>query len=240
MATEFKSEDVGLESWIDEGVSFLQAEVTIYRNPAMFAKYGPLMERLQILRETRKPKKDKKERSLEESVGGEVTAWEAKEESLGDSFAAEIDEEIEAVEAEAQALWDEYAADTEVWTLRRLNAEEVEEVKNSIGPLPEQPMRPSSTKMSTAQVKTQLRKMEAWALAMAEYRDELSARCLPLAVMSVKVKGEDKPVPSVEGFLRLKKRPGGDEHFAELVAAMSKLTAEGVSIMAPHSEGTGA
>lgn len=244
MATEFKSEDADIESWIDDGVSFLQAEVKLYRDPGMFAKYQPLMQEIQILEKELKPVRDKKERTLdEESLGGEQAAT-FTDESLGDETKSEVVQALEDARAEAQKLYDEYAANTEVWVIRRLNTEEVQELKDQIGDLPEQPPKPSSTKMSQADQRKALAKMQEWSKAVGEYKTELDTLCLQRAVVSitVTVKGKEKTVEgiSLDGINRLKKRPGGDAHFQELVEAMAALSTEGVSIMAPHSPGAGA
>lgn len=244
MATEFKSEDADLESWIDDGVSFLQAEVKIYRDPGMFAKYQPLMQEIQILERELKPVRDKKERTLdEESLGGEQAAT-FTDESLGDETKSEVVQALEDARAEAQKLYDEYAANTEVWVIRRLNVEEVQALKDQIGDLPDQPQKPSSTKMSQADQRKALAKMQEWSKAVGEYKRELDTLCLQRAVVSitVNVKGTEKIVEgiSLDGIERLKKRAGGDAHFQELVEAMTALSTEGVSIMAPHSPGAGA
>lgn len=240
MATEYKSEDVDLEAWIDEGVSFLQADVTIYRDPGMFKEYGPLMEKIRILEnELKPPKEPKRDRGLEEeSVGGEQAA-EFADESLGDETKSEVQRALDEAREEAQALWEKYEANKEVWTLRRLNEEEVEEMKATLGPLPDQPSGLRSG-ANSAQKKAYVDRMEKWSVKMTNYADELHLNLLPKAVLKVVVKGKEVPVPSVDGMRRLRTRPGGDAHFKELRDAMTSLTAEGVSIMAPHSEGTGA
>lgn len=239
MATEYKSEDRDLESWIDDGVSFLQAEVTIFRDPAMFAKYGPLMQRIDILEKELKPKKDKKERSLgEESVGGDSQA--IVDESLADTFSSEISAELDGLYVEAEKLYAEYSKNTEVWTLRRLNEDEIEEKRDILGNMPDEPVRPSSTKMSKAQRDTAVRNMVAWSEKVQEYSDELHTLCLAESVVSVLVKGKQVPKPTLDGIRRLRKRAGGDAHFKELRDAMNALAIEGVSIMAPHRDGAGA
>lgn len=240
MATEFKSEDADLESWIDDGVSFLQAEVKIYRNPAIFAKYQPIMDRIRILEDQLKPKKEKRERSLdEESVGGDQAAA-FTDESLGDSLKSEVEQAIDKAYAEAEKLWAEYSEDCEVWTLRRLNEEEVTEEREKLGDLPEPPGKISTTKASQKMREKWAEEMAEWAEAMDTYNNELHTICLSKAVISVNVKGKVLKGVSVDGIRRLKKRPGGDQHFKELREAMNALTLEGVSIMAPHRDGAGA
>lgn len=237
MTTEFKNTEVGLDDWIDNGVSFLQAEVTIYRNPAIYAKYQPLMEQIYALeQELKPPKKDKKERSLEESVGG---IPEAQEEALGEGIRAGLSQRLEELYAEAQVIYDEYVKDIEVWTLRRLDEHEVQEEREALGPVPEAPAKPPVNAKAAAQT-AHKRKMEAWIVEIREYTDQLNKRCLARATMKVVVKGEEKPAPSYEGIQRLEKRPGGKRHLEELIKALESLTVEGVEIMAPHREGAGA
>ena len=250
MATEYKAEDVDVEDWISEGVSFLQAEVTLYRDPSMYAEYGPLMERIQILEKAIKPKKERKERSLdEESIGGEQQAS-FDDESLSDTTKSEVNEELEKLYARAAELHKAYTENSELWVLRRLNEDEVEDMKRELGDLPEQPVPipNSSSKVSAAMKKRYVAEMVKFSQAMKEYADRLHTNLLPDAVMKVTVKGKVKvdtlnaPATklTVNDIERLKRRPGGDAHFKELVEAMTNLLTEGVSIMAPHREGTGA
>src|SRR5690606_24540439 len=49
VSTKFEVKgDTSLDDWID-GVSYLQADVTIYRNPALLAEYRPLLARIDDL-----------------------------------------------------------------------------------------------------------------------------------------------------------------------------------------------
>lgn len=247
MATKFETkDDVPLEDWISDGISYLQAQVLIYRDPGMFAKYGPLMEEIRILEDTLKPKKDKRERGLEEeSLGAEQEAT-FTDESLGDSTKSEVSQALEEKRAEAQKLWDEYARNTETWTLRRLNEDEVIEIREGIGEVPEMPDKPSSTKSPQRVREAWTQKMVEWSKEMDTFNKELHTRCLAEAVVQVEltIKGRKKVMKGanikVDDIRRLQKRPGGDAHFKELKEAMLGLTVEGVQIMAPHSDGAGA
>jgi hypothetical protein len=240
MATKYESKDVPLEDWVEDGVSYLQAEVTIYRDPGMFAKYGPLMEKIRILEDARKPKKEKRERGLEEeAIGGEQEAV-FTDESLSDSVRAEVDQELEKARAEAEKLWETYSKNTEVWTIRRLNEDEVVAIREDIGEIPEQPAKLSTTKASQRMREAWADKMVEWSKEMDKFNRELHTRCLAEAVVQVKVRGRKVKKPDVEMIRRLQKRPGGDAHFKELKEALLGLTMEGVEIMAPHREGTGA
>lgn len=240
MATEYELTETPIEDWIDEGVSFLQAKVTLYRNPAIYAQYGPLLEQIRALEGELAPKKEKSKRdgSLdEESLGGAP----AGEESLGeDSLTTAMSQRLEELYTEAENLWKIYSEDVEVWTLRRLDDHEVRAVQEEMDiPVPTAP--PAMNPKASPSAKTaHAKKFEKFITEMKTYTEELNIRCLALAVMDVVVKGDKKPAPSLEGLRRLRARPGGVVHVRELIAALESLTAEGVNIMAPHRSGAGA
>lgn len=242
MSTEFELNQTPIEDWIEEGVSFLQANVTIYRNPSIYAQYQPLLDQIQALETELAPApKSKKEASLgEEALGDQVRAAQEEESLADDGLTSEMRARLEELYTEAERLWKLYSDDVEVWTLRRLDEAEVKEVQQGMEmPLPIAPNKPGnkpSNQMQAAYVK----KFETFIVGMKEYSDELNIRCLARAVLKVVVKGEEKPPPSLEGLRRLKKRPGGESHIRELVEALENLTAEGVNIMAPHRGGAGA
>lgn len=242
MSTQYELNQTPLEDWIDEGVSFLQANVTLYRNPAIYAEYQPLVEQIRVLEAELAPvAKPKKESALgEEALGDQVRAAQA-EESLGeDSLTGEIRTRLEELYAKAEELWKQYSDNSEVWTLRRLDPSEVKEIQKGMEmPLPEAPNK-ISDKASNQMKSAHAKKFETFLLSMVEYTDELNLRCLAAAVLKVVVKGEEKPAPSLDGLRRLKKRPGGQAHIRELVEALESLTTEGVDIMAPHRSGAGA
>lgn len=249
MATKFESKDVDVEDWIDKGVSYLQAEVTIYRNPAIYAKYAPLLESIQALEAERAKilgPQTKRKSSREESLGDDVpTTLPKGEETLGEGNALlqEINDALEAKHTEAKALWEAYSANTEVWTLRRLDEVEIEEERVTMAaegrelptPPPDLPAR-ASNQMKTAHAK----KLEKFLKDINDYAEELNLRCLARGALSVVVQGQEKPVPSLEGFRKLSTRPGGKKHIGELVQALENLSIEDVNIMAPHREGAGA
>jgi hypothetical protein len=242
MSTEYELNQTPLEDWIDEGVSFLQANVTLYRNPSIYAQYQPVLEQIRSLEAELAPKKArvKKETSLgdEESLGADAPQG---EESLGDDdLTIAMNARLEELYTEAERLWKLYSDDVEIWTLRRLDQSEVSEVQKGMDlAIPEQPNKPGS-KPSKQMQAAYVKKFETFLVGMKEYADELNLRCLALSVMKVVVKGEEKPAPSLEGLRRLKARPGGQGHVYELVEAMENLAQEGVDIMAPHRSGAGA
>lgn len=250
MATKFESKDVDVEDWIDQGVSYLQAEVTIYRNPALYSKYAPLLESIKILEAERAkilgPQK-KRKGAAEDSLGDEdlEPTVPRGEESLGESNALlqEIETELQKKRQEAERLWEEYSQNTEVWTLRRLDEAEVEEERQAMIEegfvMPEQP-RPAGNKPSAQAKHAMVKKMEKFLADVSVFAQELNLRCLSRAVLSVVVQGEEKTVPGLEGFRKLKARPGGEKHIHELVQALESLSLEDVAIMAPHREGAGA
>jgi hypothetical protein len=225
MSTDYELNQTPLEDWIEEGVSFLQANVTIYRNPSIYAQYQPLLEQIQTLEAELAPAtKPKKESSLgEEALGDQVRAAQQDESLADDGLTGEMRARLEELYTEAERLWKLYSDDAEVWTLRRPVA-------------PNKPGAKPSNQMQTAYLK----KFETFILGMKDYTEELNIRCLARAVMKVVVKGEEKPAPSLEGLRRVKARPGGQSHIRELIEALESLTAEGVNIMAPHRSGAGA
>ena len=242
MSTEYELTQTPIEDWIEEGVSFLQANVTIHRNPSMYAEYQPLLDQIRSLEAELAPAaKPKKEAALgEESLGDQAKAARGEESLADDGLTGEMRARLEELYAEAERLWEAYSKDVEVWTLRRLDEAEVQEIQKGIElPLPVAPVKVSE-KASNQMKAAYLRKFEAFVVAMKEYTDELNIRCLARAVLKVVVKGEEKPAPSLEGLRRLKKRPGGEGHLRELVAALESLATEGVDIMAPHRPGAGA
>ena len=251
MATKFESKDVDVEDWIDEGVSYLQAEVTIYRDPAMFAEYQPLLEKIKIL-EAEKAKitgpKRKKVNAPEESLGDEaleVAQAPAGEQALGEEnpILAEIEQALTEAYAKADELWKAYSENTEVWTLRRLDDAEVDEVRQGMeedGFTLPSPPNSIPAKASNQMKKSYATKMEAYLLNAAKFANELNLRCLAIGVLKVVVKGDEKKVPSLDGLRRLQARPGGQKHVGELVSALEALSVEDVAIMAPHREGAGA
>lgn len=238
MATDYELTETPIEDWIDEGVSFLQAKVTLYRNPSIYAQYGPLLEQIRTLEAELAPKKkSKRDASLEESLGDAPT----DEESLGgDSLTVAMNERLEELYTEAERLWEIYSKDVEVWTLRRLDDHEVQAVQKEMDlPVPTAP--PTLNPKASPSAKTaHVKRFEKFIQDMKAYTEELNIRCLAIAVLGVEVKGEAKPAPSLEGLRRLKARPGGVDHVRELVAALESLTTEGVNIMAPHRPGAGA
>jgi len=242
MSTEYELNQVPLEDWIEEGVSFLQANVTIYRNPSIYAQYQPLLEQIRSLEAELAPAaKAKKESSLgEDALGDPVRAARADESLADDGLTGEMRTRLEELYTEAERLWKLYSDDAEIWTLRRLDEAEVQAVQREMGmPLPTAP-NSVPEKASNQMKSAYLKKFETFILGMKAYTDELNIRCLAIAVMKVVVKGEDKPAPSLEGLRRVKARPGGAGHIRELIDALENLTAEGVNIMAPHRSGAGA
>lgn len=239
MSTDYELNQTPIEDWIDEGVSFLQAKVTIYRNPAIYAQYQPVLDQIRALEKELAPKKvrQKADASLdEESLGGAPS-----EPSLGDDeLTFEMRQRLEELYSEAERLWEEYSKDVEVWTLRRIDEQEVKDIQKEMDlPLPSAPAKIKGGASPSAQ-KAYAKKFEKFIEEMKEYTEELNIRCLAVAVLGVTVKGEEKPSPSLDGLRRLKARPGGVTHFRELVSALESLTTEGVNIMAPHRSGAGA
>ena len=147
MSTDYELNQTPLEDWIEEGVSFLQANVTIYRNPSIYAQYQPLLEQIQTLEAELAPAaKPKKESSLgEDSLGDQVRAAQTDESLADDGLTGEMRARLEELYTEAEALWKVYSDDAEVWTLRRLDEAEVREVQAGMDlPLPVAPNKPGN------------------------------------------------------------------------------------------------
>ena len=243
MPTEYELTQTPIEDWIEEGVSFLQANVTIYRNPAIYAQYQPILDQIRSLEAELAPaaKPKKTEASLGDEALGDQVAAATGEESLGDDdLTLAMRARLEELYTEAERLWKVYSEDVEVWTLRRLEEAEVKEIQAGMElPLPVAPNKVGE-KASNQMKAAYLKKLETFIVAMKEYTDELNVRCLSRAVLKVVVKGVEKPAPSLDGLRRVKKRPGGELHVRELVESLENLTAEGVNIIAPHRPGAGA
>ena len=243
MTTEFTSEDVSVEDWID-GVSFLQAQVKILRNPAIYAEYQPVMDRIRSLESERDKlvgKPARRETTHEESVADALSKDAKGEQSLaeGNPLIKEIDNELNKAYATAEELWDRLNQDVEVWHIRRLDEPEVVALREELGSIPPEPKKPPVN--SKPQAKTAyVARMDKWLKDMAAYSEELNLRCLAVAVLKVEVNGVDKSAPSLDGIRRVKARPGGHSQIGELVTAMEQLSVEGVSIVAPHRPGAGA
>lgn len=254
MITEFTSEDVSVEDWID-GVSYLQAQVKILRNPALYSEYQPVMDKIRSLESERDKlvgKPAKRESAHEESVADALSSS-TGEESLADSnpLLKEIDGELNKAYTTAEELWERLNKDTEIWHIRRMDEPEVAALRAELGPIPPEPQKPpvnSKPQAKTAHVK----KLNAWLKEMQAYADELNLLCLvgtkstenpdgvAPAVLKVVVNGVEKPAPSLDGIRRVKSRPGGHSQIRDLVTAMEQLSVEGVSIVAPHRPGAGA
>jgi hypothetical protein len=242
--TEFEAADVDVEDWIG-GVSFLQAKHTIYRNPAMFAEYQPLLARIDVLEQeidglTAQDEDDVVE---ERALDGEATLTSAPtaDRALGEKPVeaprlAELREEMDELKRQANDMWEKYAADVEVWRLRKLDLEEAAAIKDEIGEPPLEP-RPPSKNAKPGAVTVYTKKFDDWHKAMQHYVERYNVRCVAAATMSVTVAGVDRGRVTVEQVERILARPGGKGHVTELYAIVNQLSVEGVDIVAPHRSG---
>jgi hypothetical protein len=235
--TELAVEDIDIEDWID-GVSYLQAKVTIPRNPALYAEYGPLLEQIRNLEATQARKTTPKPDS-DDGLDTEPALASRGEESLADEptpLDAEITAELDRLYEQAETLWKQYEADVEVWQIRRLDEAEVVTIRDSLGGLPPEPAA-LPQHPSEAHRKRFLAEMDAWMKKMAALRDELNLHCIAAATLSVTVNGETKKPPTLDGVRRVATRPGGTEHIKALAAAVEQLSVTGVEFAAPHRPG---
>lgn len=242
--TEFEAADVDVEDWID-GVSFLQAKHTIYRNPAMFAEYQPLLARIDVLEQeidglTAQDEDDVVE---ERALAGEATLTSAPtaDRALGEKpveppRVAELREELEKLTRQANDMWEKYAADVEVWRLRKLEQDELKALHEELGGPPAEPRRLSKDAKPQA-VTAHVRRFDAWLADSRAYTRRYNVRCVALATIGVTVQGVDRGKVTVEQVERVLTRPGGEDHVLELVDVIKLLSVEGVDIVAPHRSG---
>lgn len=243
--TEFEAVDVDVEDWIG-GVSYLQSKVTIYRDPAILADYVPLMAKIDQLEaeldELTEPDED--EQVAEPTMSGEQAMSRrvpAGERALGekpveDPRVVQLRAELDPLYEEAEKLYARYQANTEVWTLRKLNKTEVDEIREetekAVGVLPAEPQLSKNAKPAARTV--YMRKVDAFLAATKAYTLEFNLRLLAASTMSVHVAGVDRGTVTLEQMQRLYARPGGDSHANALYQAQEKLQGEGVEIIAPH------
>lgn len=243
------AEDPNVEDWIN-GVSFVQTTETIYRNPALWAEYEPILNEMKTLGEqldellAPAPEAGDAEESLgggDETLGGPAPVP-VGEESLGEELADSPDvASIKARYAELQRQADEvlkrYEGDTEVWHFRALDqAEEITPIVQEVG-VPDKP-RPLGQGASPQKRAAWVRKQEAWVKEMEAAALEVNLRCVALACLKVVVVGEEKPAPSVEGLRKLLARPRGKAHFRQLVDAVERISLKEVEFAAPHRQGS--
>lgn len=242
--TEFEATDVDVEDWIG-GVSFLQASHTIYRNPAMWADYQPLLGRIEALEGELEDltAQDEPDVVTEQALSGEetLTVVPTADRALGEKpvespRAAEARAELEKLTAQANDMWEAYSSDVEVWRLRKVEDVEAAAIVAEIGDPPVEPAAPSKNAKPQT-VTAYKRKFDEWHKAMQTYAVRYNLHVVATATMSVTVAGVDRGKVTVEQMERLLARPGGKQHVTELVAVVEQLSVEGVDIVAPHRSG---
>lgn len=245
-STEFEAVDIDVEDWIS-GTSYLQAKHTIYRNPAMYAEYQPILARMEGLQQeiSDLTAEDEPAAGDDRPLAGEesLTAASAPtaDRALGEAPTeaprlVEARAELERLTVKANGMWEQYAADVEVWQLRKLEQPEAEAIKDEMGEPPAEPR--GLTKGAKPQAVTAYTKrFDAWVKAMQDYVERYNVRCVAAATMSVTVQGTDRGGVTVEQVERILGRPGGKQHVAELNAVVEQLSFEGVDIVAPHRSG---
>lgn len=239
MVTE--TPQVEIEDWIN-GVSFVQTTETIYRNPALWAEYEPILKELETLSAQLDSVVKPQESSLDEMSLGDGGPASSGEASLGEGTTPEVqalERRFAELQVQADEVYARYAADTEVWHLRQLD--QVDDVAPIVqqfqGQVPAEP-RPLGTGATPAKLRAYDLRLQKYGTALAEMALEVNLRCLALATMKVVVAGEEKPAPSVEGLRALRTRPGGSRHFRQLVSAVERISLREVEIAAPHRAGS--
>lgn len=244
-STEFEAVDIDVEDWIG-GTSFLQAKHTIYRNPAMYAEYQPILARIDELQQeiadlTAEDEPDViSDRALGDAEESLVVVP-AGDRALGekpveDPRLAEARAELERLTVKANEMWEQYAADVEVWQLRKLEESELVAIKDEIGEPPAEP-RGLSKNAKPQAVTAYTKRFDAWYLAMQNYTTRYNLHCIAKATVRVTVQGANRGTVTPAQMERLHERPGGRQHVLELIAVLEQLSTEGVDIVAPHRAG---
>lgn len=242
--TEFEAADVEIDDWIS-GTSFLQAKHTIYRNPAMFAEYQPVLNRIEVLEQELDALMAPDEGDVVEdrALDGEAAMAPAPsaDRALGEKpvespRAAELRAELDELTAKANEMWEQYSSDVEVWQLRKLEQPEAAAIVAEIGDSPSEPTPPSKNAKPQT-VTAYKRKVDEWYKATRAYAVRYNLHVVAAATMNVTVAGVPRGKVTPEQMERLLARPGGRDHVTELVDVIEKLSFEGVDIVAPHRSG---
>lgn len=248
-------EDPNVEDWIG-GVSFVQTTETIYRNPALWAEYEPILNEMTALGEqldeimaasqVDSPDTEESLGGGDETLGARPVASPVGEESLGEEpqdspDVASIKARFAELKRQADEVLARYEGDTEVWHFRALDREDeitpiTEELQ--VAEAVKREPRPVGTGATPQKIAAYRRKYEAWDAEMKALSLEVNLRCVALACLKVVVAGEEKPAPSVEGLRRLLTRPRGKAHFRQLVEAVERISLKEVEFAAPHREGS--
>lgn len=245
-STEAAAVDVDVEDWIS-GVSFLQSKTTIYRDPAIFAEYEPLLAKIAELEveledlvdeDQAGAEQDEEERPLSGEEPMTRRAADVGEQALGEKAQenpriAELRLELDGMYTKAEELYAAYQKDVEVWTLRKLEQTEIDAIREELGEGPKEPVHPG--KNAKAQARTlYVRKVDAYMQAMKPYTREFNLRVIAAATLNVQVCGEDQGEVTLEQMRRVEARPGGGSQVLELYRGLERIQGEGVEIVAPH------
>lgn len=247
--TEIEAVDVDVQDWI-AGVSFLQSKVTIYRDPAIFAEYEPLLAKieqleaeLEDLTAPDEPDEPDDVALAERTMSGEepMSRARAEDRALGekpveDPRIGQLRAELEPLYKRAKELYERYQNDTEVWTLRKLDQPEIDALTADAGEMPTEPDVPGKNAKPAARTLYR-RRVEKYLQEMKVYTLEVNLRLLAAATLNVHVGGKDRGPVSLEQMRRVDQRPGGRGHTNALYEALDKIQSEGVEIIAPHRPG---
>lgn len=219
-----ETENVDLDAWIDDDATFLQVQVPIYKNKALYAELAPLDEQITEAK-TRVAHARSKAGVLadEETTDKAVLAAEAALDALCD---------------QAEAVYARYESSRETWTLRAITQKEAAAIVEEIGLDPRQLGAPKrGAKESRARFE---QRMRAYVEEHVHpYLEEYNERALAFATVQVETARGVQPGDKVTRatLRRLRARPYGEGHFARLVAAFGMVTLEEPEVPAPHRRG---
>jgi hypothetical protein len=236
MTTRVEPTDAEIEDWI-EGATFVQVKVDIHRNPALWADLQPLY-RLIDAAETRldEARAGTQRRDDDATLTGtDPGTPPAGEHTLGESnrIPASVEaaqHDLDELVAQAETLYAAYDADKETWTLRGL---EQAELRSIVAAHERPPLQPPARRAGEKADRFKARTVE-YIDQVADYKLAVDEHALSVSVVEVVVRGERKPPPSIDGLRRLRERPHGLRHWAQLVEAMESVTLSEVAIPAPH------
>lgn len=236
MTARIEPTDAELEDWID-GATFVQVKVDIHRNPALWADLQPLYALIEAAEARLDEARAHTRRGDPEAVLGAMDAPSGPpgEHALGETdqtppSVAAAQADLDDLREQADALYALFDQDKEVWVIRGLDPPELRAIleahprPSTTPPIRRPDERPDKFRTRTAR----------YVARVADYKLAVDEEALATAVVEVWVGGERKAAPSLEGLRRLRQRPHGLRHWAELVAAMESVTLHEVAIPAPH------
>lgn len=246
MARIVKAE-VNLDDWIDGDASFLQVQVDLYPNRKIYSELAPLAAQIEVA-EQRLAQVEAAARPVTTDGGDDEQALDgssakgrvpAGEHALDETPAvppavASARAELDDLIAQAEAVYARYEDSRETWTLRELDQE------NEIVPIVARHPHPDGAppaRRSKETARAFEERMRAYIDGYGPVRDAVNEECVALAVVSVEKGGKQLPFHGIDTLRRLRARPHGQRHFAQLVAALEDITSNEVVMPTPHRRG---